>query len=35
MIKERGTHEQLMELNGEYAELYQIQMNTEAPAEVE
>ncbi len=35
-IKERGTHEQLMALNGEYAELYQVQMNSEnASAEIE
>ncbi len=36
-IKERGTHGQLMALNGEYAELYQLQMNSEqnASAEIE
>ncbi len=34
-IIERGTHEQLMKLNGEYAELYQLQMNSEQKTSVE
>ncbi|MDQ2752741.1 MAG: ATP-binding cassette domain-containing protein, partial [Bacteroidota bacterium] len=28
-IKEQGTHEQLMKLNGEYAELYQLQISSQ------
>lgn len=34
-IVEQGTHEQLMKLDGEYAELYQLQMNSEEKAPVE
>ena len=34
-IKERGTHDQLMTLNGDYAELYQMQMNNEKKESVD
>jgi ATP-binding cassette subfamily B protein len=32
-VVEKGTHEQLMKLNGEYAELYNLQMNSEQTAQ--
>jgi ATP-binding cassette subfamily B protein len=32
-VVEKGTHEQLMQLNGEYAELYNLQMNNEQTAQ--